>query len=55
MTSKRGAATFAAVRRVSVVGTSGSGKSTLGAALAAKLGVDFLELDSVFHLSLIHI
>ena len=39
----------APVRRVSVVGTSGSGKSTLGAALAARLGVDFLELDSVFH------
>src|SRR6266704_14545 len=39
----------AAVRRVSVVGTSGSGKSTLGAALAARLGVDFLELDSVYH------
>ena len=37
------------MRRVSVVGTSGSGKSTLGAALAARLGVDFLELDSVFH------
>jgi len=37
------------VRRVSVVGTSGAGKSTLGAALAARLGVDFLELDSVFH------
>ena len=37
------------MRRVSVVGTSGSGKSTLGAALAARLGVDYLELDSVFH------
>ena len=37
------------MRRVSVVGTSGAGKSTLGAALAARLGVDFLELDSVFH------
>ena len=37
------------VRRVSVVGTSGSGKSTLGAALAKRLGADFLELDSVFH------
>jgi adenylate kinase family enzyme len=37
------------VRRVSVVGTSGSGKSTLGAALAARLGAGFLELDSVFH------
>ena len=39
----------APVRRVSVVGTSGAGKSTLGAALAARLGADFLELDSVFH------
>jgi adenylate kinase family enzyme len=37
------------VRRVSVVGTSGSGKSTLGAALAKRLGADFVELDSVFH------
>jgi adenylate kinase family enzyme len=37
------------VQRVSVVGTSGSGKSTLGAALAERLGADFLELDSVFH------
>jgi adenylate kinase family enzyme len=37
------------VQRVSVVGTSGSGKSTLGAALAKRLGADFLELDSVFH------
>jgi adenylate kinase family enzyme len=37
------------VRRVSVVGTSGSGKSTLGASLAARLGAEFLELDSVFH------
>jgi len=32
-----------------VVGTSGSGKSTLGAALAARIGADYLELDSVFH------
>src|SRR5690348_11890586 len=39
----------AAVQRVSVVGTSGSGKSTSGAVLAARLGADFLELDSVFH------
>ena len=37
------------MRRVSVVGTSGSGKSTLGAALAGALGVEFLELDSVYH------
>src|SRR5262244_3847673 len=39
----------APLRRVSVVGTSGSGKSTLGAALAARIGADYLELDSVFH------
>ena len=39
----------APVRRVSVVGTSGSGKSTLSRALAAALGTEFLELDSVFH------
>jgi adenylate kinase family enzyme len=38
------------VRRVSVVGNSGSGKSTLGRALAARLGVPFVELDSIHHL-----
>jgi len=37
------------VQRVSVVGTSGSGKTTLAAALAARLGGEFLELDSVNH------
>jgi adenylate kinase family enzyme len=37
------------MQRVSVVGNSGSGKSTLGAALAARLGVEYVELDSVFH------
>jgi adenylate kinase family enzyme len=37
------------VQRVSVVGTSGSGKSTLGKALAARIGAEFLELDSVYH------
>jgi len=37
------------MRRVSIVGTSGSGKSTLGKALAARIGGEFLELDSVFH------
>jgi adenylate kinase family enzyme len=32
-----------------VVGTSGAGKSTLASSLAAALGADFLELDSVYH------
>jgi adenylate kinase family enzyme len=38
-----------AVVRVSVVGNSGSGKSTVARRLAAGLGVDHLELDSIFH------
>src|SRR5580704_10022517 len=37
------------MRRVSVVGTSGAGKSTLASSLAALLGADLLELDSVNH------
>jgi adenylate kinase family enzyme len=37
------------VRRVSVVGNSGSGKSTLARRLAERLGVPWLELDSVYH------
>lgn len=37
------------MQRVSVVGNSGSGKSTLGRALAARLGVPYVELDSIFH------
>jgi adenylate kinase family enzyme len=37
------------VRRVSIVGNAGSGKTTLGRALAGRLGVSFVELDSVFH------
>ncbi len=32
-----------------MVGTSGAGKSTLASSLAAALGADFLELDSVYH------
>src|SRR3954454_14285166 len=32
-----------------MVGTSGSGKTTVGRKLAARLGVAFIELDSVFH------
>jgi adenylate kinase family enzyme len=35
--------------RFSVVGTSGSGKSMLGRALAARLGIAFIELDSIRH------
>jgi adenylate kinase family enzyme len=37
------------MRRVSVVGSSGSGKSTAGRALASRLGVEFVELDAIFH------
>jgi adenylate kinase family enzyme len=35
--------------RVSVVGSSGSGKTTCGNAIAVRLGVPFVELDSIFH------
>ena len=35
--------------RVSVIGSSGAGKTTFGRALAARLHVPFLELDSVYH------
>jgi adenylate kinase family enzyme len=37
------------VQRVSVVGNSGSGKSTLAKALADRLGVPWIEIDSIFH------
>jgi adenylate kinase family enzyme len=35
--------------RVSVIGCSGAGKTTFGRALAARLGVEFVELDAIFH------
>ena len=38
-------------RRFAVTGTSGSGKTTTGRALAAQLGVPFLQLDAVQHQS----
>jgi adenylate kinase family enzyme len=35
--------------RFSVIGTSGSGKTTLARALAARMKIPFIELDSMFH------
>lgn len=35
--------------RCSVIGCSGAGKTTFGRALAARLGVALIELDSIFH------
>jgi adenylate kinase family enzyme len=40
---------MAPVHRVSVVGNSGSGKSAFADALASRLGVPHVELDSIFH------
>jgi len=34
-------------QRISVVGTSGSGKTTVGRAMAARLGIPFVELDAL--------
>ena len=35
--------------RIAIYGPSGSGKSTLGRALGEKLGLPYVELDSIFH------
>jgi adenylate kinase family enzyme len=35
--------------RFSIIGTSGSGKTTLARALAARLKIPFIELDSIIH------
>ena len=37
------------MRKVAVIGPSGSGKSTVGPALAAKLSLPYVELDSIVH------
>jgi adenylate kinase family enzyme len=37
------------MRRISVVGCSGSGKTTTARAIADRLGLRYLELDSIYH------
>ena len=40
---------FFPYNRVVVIGTSASGKSTLAKAIAGKTGLEYVELDSLFH------
>lgn len=49
MVEDAAAAASAIGRRVVVFGQSGSGKTTVSARLAAALGLDHVELDSLFH------
>ncbi|NOX29743.1 MAG: hypothetical protein GXP35_06810 [Actinobacteria bacterium] len=37
------------MKRVSFVGSSGAGKTTLAMAVAARIGVEHIELDGIFH------
>lgn len=36
------------MKKINVIGTSGTGKSTFSAALAEKLGCEYIELDAIF-------
>ena len=37
------------MRRISIVGSSGSGKTTLARTVATRIGIEHLELDSIYH------
>ena len=37
------------MRRVCILGASGSGKTTLASRLARRLGVEYVELDAIYH------
>jgi adenylate kinase family enzyme len=41
--------TYRVGRKIAVYGNSGSGKTTVGRELGRKLGVPYIELDSIFH------